>query len=82
MTKSFTSTAVGITVDEGLLSLDDRVLELFLEDAQICPSDNLINLKIKDLLKMAVGHGNGYLMADCSFGTTPRGEVWLHLASS
>ncbi|WP_346930048.1 serine hydrolase [Clostridium sp.] len=75
VTKSFTSTAVGIAVDEGLLSLDDRVLEFFLEDAPIYPSDNLINLKIRDLLKMAVGHSNGYLMADGNFGTTPRGEV-------
>jgi CubicO group peptidase (beta-lactamase class C family) len=74
-TKSFTSTAVGIAIDEGLLSLDDRVLEFFPEEAPACPSNNLINLKVKDLLKMAVGHDNGYLMADGSFGTTPRGEV-------
>lgn len=75
VTKSFTSTALGIAVDEGLLSLEDRVIEFFPEDIPECPSDNLKNLRVKHLLKMAVGHDNGYLMADGSFGTKPRGEL-------
>lgn len=75
VSKSITSTAVGIAVDEGILSLDDKVIEFFEEDAPKAPSERLQNLKLRDLLKMTVGHCNGYLMADGSFGTCARGEL-------
>lgn len=75
VSKSFTSTAVGFAIEEGLLKLDNNVLEFFSEEAPNNPSDNLRNLKLRDLLVMSVGHFNGHLMADSSFGTTPRSEI-------
>ncbi|WP_052406364.1 serine hydrolase domain-containing protein [Clostridium culturomicium] len=75
VSKSFTSTAVGFAVEEGLLNLDDRILDFFPKEAPEKPSDNLKALKLKDLLRMSTGQFNGHLMADSSFGTTPRFEI-------
>lgn len=74
-TKSFTSTAVGIAIGEGLISMEDEVISFFPEETPEKPSERLKNLRIKHLLEMAMGHGAGYLMADGSWGTTPRDEV-------
>jgi CubicO group peptidase (beta-lactamase class C family) len=41
LSKSFTSTAVGLAVAEGKLSIDDEVLKFFPEDAPPDPSANL-----------------------------------------
>ena len=41
LSKSFNSTAVGLAIEEGKLSLDDPVLKFFPADAPADPSDNL-----------------------------------------
>ena len=56
VTKSFSSTAIGIAAAEGKLSLDDEVLKYFPEDAPEKPSDNLPAMRIRDLLRMGTGH--------------------------
>lgn len=56
LSKSFTSTAVGIAVAEGKLSLDDPVLKFFPEDAPAAPSENLKLMTVRDLLTMSTGH--------------------------
>ena len=56
LSKSFTSTAVGLAVAEGKLSLDDQVLKFFAEDAPAQPSANLRAMRVRDLLRMATGH--------------------------
>jgi len=56
LSKSFTSTAVGLAIAEGKLSLDDEVLRFFPEDAPAEPSANLKAMRIRDLLRMATGH--------------------------
>ena len=56
LSKSFTSTAVGLAIDEGKLSLDDPVLKFFPADAPADPSDNLKAMKVRDLLTMTCGH--------------------------
>ena len=55
LTKSFTSTAIGLAVAEGKLSIDDLVLPLFPEDAPSSPGVNLRALRIRDLLSMSTG---------------------------
>src|SRR5262245_17752812 len=52
LSKSFTSTAVGMAIAEGKLSLDDTVLSFFPEDAPANPSDNLKAMRVRDLLSM------------------------------
>jgi CubicO group peptidase (beta-lactamase class C family) len=56
LSKSFTSTAVGLAIAEGKLSLDDEVLKFFPEDAPAEPSKNLKAMRIRDLLRMSTGH--------------------------
>jgi CubicO group peptidase (beta-lactamase class C family) len=55
LSKSFTSTAVGMAIAEGKISLDDEVLKFFPEDAPAEPSRNLRAMRIRDLLRMNTG---------------------------
>ena len=56
LSKSFTSTAVGLAVKEGLLSVNDKVISFFPDDLPEVVSPNLEALTIKDLLTMSAGH--------------------------
>jgi CubicO group peptidase (beta-lactamase class C family) len=56
LSKSFTSTAIGIAQDEGLLSINDLVISFFPEDTPEEASDNLKAMRISDLLRMNTGH--------------------------
>jgi len=56
LSKSFTSTAVGLAISEGKLSLNDEVLKFFPEEAPAQPSDNLKQMRVHDLLRMSTGH--------------------------
>jgi CubicO group peptidase (beta-lactamase class C family) len=56
LSKSFTSTAVGLAVDEGLLDVDDPVLRHFPGDAPESPGPNLKAMRVRDLLTMSTGH--------------------------
>ena len=55
VSKSFTSTAVGLAIDSQKLSLDDLVLKFFPADAPANPSDNLKAVRVRDLLTMSSG---------------------------
>ena len=55
LSKSFTSTAVGLAISEGKLSVDDPVLKFFPEEAPSEPSNNLKSMRVSDLLRMATG---------------------------
>src|SRR5262245_10173801 len=56
LSKSFTSTAVGLAIQEGKLALDDEILKFFPEDAPAEPSANLKAMRVRDLLRMSTGH--------------------------
>ena len=56
LSKSFTSTAVGLAIAEGRLKVNDAVTESFRDDLPREISDNLAALQVKDLLTMSVGH--------------------------
>jgi CubicO group peptidase (beta-lactamase class C family) len=55
LSKSFTSTGVGIAAAEGKLSIDDPVLKFFPDDAPAEPSANLKAMRLSDLLRMSTG---------------------------
>ena len=57
LSKSFCSTAVGFLVDEGRLSLDERLVDLFPEDVPENPQENLLKMKVRHILSMNSGHG-------------------------
>jgi CubicO group peptidase (beta-lactamase class C family) len=72
LSKSFTSTAIGIAQAEGLLSINDPVIKFFPEETPANPSENLKAMRIRDLLKMNSGHN-----LEPSASTTQNTESWV-----
>lgn len=64
LSKSFTSTAIGLAVSEGKLSIDDPVLKFFPNDAPAEVSDKLKQMRVRDLLTMTAGHQEESKMRD------------------
>jgi len=56
LSKSFTSTAIGFARSEGLLTLEDPIIDYFPDELPEVVSPLLSRMKIKDLLIMASGH--------------------------
>ena len=53
--KTYAATAIGIAYTQGLLSLDERLIDVFLEEAPRNPSEYLQRLTIHDVLCMGSG---------------------------
>jgi len=87
VSKSFTSMAVGLAIHEGLLSLDDRVVDLIPDAAPATISQHLGALTVRHLLTMSTGHAaepdwsasegwaRAILAADLEF---PPGTHWVY----
>ncbi len=60
--KSFTSSAVGIAAREGLLSLDEKLIDAFAQNLPGTVSENLQKGTVRDLLTMCLGQEKGFLM--------------------
>jgi CubicO group peptidase (beta-lactamase class C family) len=56
LSKSFTSAAVGLAQAEGLLTVDDLVLDHFPDEAPAEPGEHLARMRVRDLLTMTAGH--------------------------
>ena len=56
LSKSFTSTAVGLAIAEGKLNLDDEVIKFFPDEAPADPPANLRAMRVRDLLRMNTGN--------------------------
>jgi CubicO group peptidase (beta-lactamase class C family) len=56
LSKSFTSSAVGLAVSEGLLSVEDPLLQFFPDESPRKISPNLAAMQVRHLLTMTTGH--------------------------
>jgi CubicO group peptidase (beta-lactamase class C family) len=56
LSKSFTSSAVGLAVGEGKLTVDDKIISFFPKDVPATISENLGKMRVRDLLTMSTGH--------------------------
>lgn len=63
LSKSFTSTAVGLAAAEGKLSLDDKVIAFFPEEKPAEISPNLAAMQVRHLLGMSTGHAEDTMQA-------------------
>lgn len=54
-TKTYAATAVGIACTEGILELDERLIDIFPDEAPENPSENLKKLRVRDVLCMGCG---------------------------
>lgn len=73
LSKSFTSTAIGMVIAEGRLSEEDFVLSFFPKEAPRKVSKNLAVMRIKHLLSMTTGHGEDTL----PFLVSRKDENWI-----
>lgn len=67
LSKSFTSSAIGMAVAEKKLTVNDKIVSFFSQDVPATVSPNLAAMRVKDLLMMATGHdkdSTGALRAD------------------
>ena len=71
--KSFTSAAVGLLVDDGRLDLDEAVADFFPDKLPPNPSPGLLAMRVRDLLTMASGHDRDFIHDTCA---APDGD-WL-----
>ena len=79
LSKSFTSSAVGFAVTEGLLTVEDKVISFFPEEVPAEVSENLAAMRVKDLLTMNTGHEQDTTMALMMPGVTNWVQVILAL---
>ena len=56
VSKTFTATAVGFAIEEGLLHLDDKIVDLFPESVPAAPQPLLADVTLRNLLTMNSGH--------------------------
>lgn len=61
VSKSFTATAIGFAVCEGLISLDDKLLDFFPEYAPKKPDPRFNKLTVHNLLRMSSGKQPSFL---------------------
>lgn len=62
-TKSFVSTAVGMAIDEGKLTLDSRFMDYFPDYAPMVTDKRVFDITLRDLLTMSSGFGDAFLMS-------------------
>ncbi|EFM12443.1 beta-lactamase [Paenibacillus curdlanolyticus YK9] len=72
ITKSFTSTAVGLAVQEGRLTVEDKVAAYFPGELPEQPSERLLAMRVRDLLAMASGHSG-----DPTEAAIQEGRDWI-----
>lgn len=58
LSKSFTSTAIGMLCDDGKLSVEDKIINIFPDKLPETVSENLSEMRVKHLLSMNSGHHN------------------------
>jgi CubicO group peptidase (beta-lactamase class C family) len=63
LSKSFCSTAIGLLISEGKLSLDTRVVDVFPDKLPASPSERLGRLTVRHLLTMAMGQNEDGLFS-------------------
>ncbi|MDM7829749.1 serine hydrolase domain-containing protein [Cellulomonas edaphi] len=77
LSKSFTSTAVGFAQAEGLLDVDDLVLDHFADVAPADPGPHLRSMRLRHLLTMTTGHHED--TSDATFTSRHWSQTFLGL---
>ncbi len=75
VSKSFTSVAVGLAIEDGLLTLDDKFISFFPEYINEHTTEQLRNMTIRDMLTMETAHDKEIWWF--ATGCTDRMEVYF-----
>ena len=79
LSKSFTSTGIGLAIAEGHLSVHDQVISFFPDAAPEEPTWQLEAMRVSDLLSMSTGHVGEDLRAFSFDSDSPLPEAFLNL---
>lgn len=77
VSKTFTSTAVGLAVQEGLLRVEDKLLDYFPECQNLPMDPRAREITLKDVLTMSTGHAADTTGDICNSENTPWPEVFF-----
>jgi len=80
--KSLTATAIGFAWQEGLLTLDEKIADLFPEDLPPVPDENLLSCTIHHLLCMSCGHETAQWDSSPSWRKSFFAQPFLHKPGS
>lgn len=72
LSKSFTATAIGLACDEGLLTTDTRIVDLFPDKLPETVSENLSKCRVRHVLSMNSGVEKGTTEACFASDDLPR----------
>ena len=64
ISKSFVSAGIGIAMDEGLLTMDERICDAFEEYVPSNASKNLLDTRVRHMLTMTTGLNEPLFFAD------------------
>lgn len=64
VSKSFISVAVGIAIDDGLISLDEKICDSFQDYLPENPSEKLLGITVKHMLTMTTGFDHPLFFTD------------------
>lgn len=64
VSKTYTATGIGMAVEEGLLSLDDKPCDFFRDILPSTVDPRWEKVTLRHLITMTSGHGKAFLMAD------------------
>lgn len=77
VSKTFTATAIGVAVKEGLLSVEDKVLDYFPQCRNLELDERARRMTIRHLLTMSTGHERDTVGDMCNSTGTPWPEVFF-----
>ena len=77
LSKSFTSTAVGFAVQDGLMSVEDSVTDYFQEYLTCEPCENMKKMRVKHLLTMNTGHVTEPFVFHAAEGDEPWEKLFI-----
>ena len=77
VSKSFTSTAIGVAVEKGLLRVEDKVLDYFPECRNLDLDERAKKMTIRHLLTMSSGHEKDTVPDLCNSIDTPWPQVFF-----
>jgi CubicO group peptidase (beta-lactamase class C family) len=78
LSKSFTSMAVGLAIEEGLLSVNDSLLMHLADSAPADVDERLQKITVDDALRMATGHLEDPIYSVISWCSRRDDPEWLH----
>lgn len=77
VSKTFTSTAIGFAVQDGLVNVSDKLLDYFTECKELDMDPRAREITVRDVLTMSTGHEKDTVGDMCNCEDTPWPEIFF-----